>query len=214
MNDVLDLSHVAITDRPLVVCDVDDVILHFAAPFQDFLRAEGHELLPRSFRLTGNIITTATGAELEDADVKRLIGAFFEAQETWQLPYEQVADTLATLSADADIVFLTAMPPRYSEPRRRLLDKLGLTFPLLASELPKGPIMRHLHADRKLPAAFIDDMAHNLHSVREHMPECLLIHMMPDSPLHLLAPKPHDDIVRARDWQHAGALIRAHWQQP
>ncbi|MGE7369798.1 hypothetical protein ACQKKX_12150 [Neorhizobium sp. NPDC001467] len=211
IGDLLDLSHVQVTERPLVVCDVDDVVLHFAAPFQDFLRGCGHELLPRSFRLTGNIVASDTGLELDADAVRQLIETFFDVQEQWQLPVEDVAQTLKALSTDADVVFLTAMPPRYSVQRRRLLDRLGLAFPLIASEEPKGPIMRRLNAERLFPTTFIDDMAHNLDSVRTHMPDSLLIHIMPDSPLHRMAPKPAQDIARARDWRHAEDLIRAHW---
>jgi len=209
MTELLDISHVRLGDRPLIVCDVDDVVLHFAAPFQDFLRGEGHELLPRSFRLTGNIVSIATQIEIEHSEVRRLIEAFFEAQETWQIPFDLVVQTLTALSRDVDVVFLTAMPPRYRDHRRRLLDRLELPFPLIASEEPKGPIMRRLHAERTLPSVFIDDMAHNLHSVRDHLPQSLLLHMMPDSPLHLLAPKP-EGVTRAADWTHAEELIRTH----
>ncbi len=77
----LDTSHVRLGDRPLIVCDVDDVVLHFFAPFLVFLDGEGHEFLPRSFRLTGNVISKSSGAALEEKEVHRLIGAFFEAQE-------------------------------------------------------------------------------------------------------------------------------------
>jgi len=213
MIEILDLSHVRLGDRPLVVCDVDDVVLHFAAPFQDFLRGEGYQLLPRSFRLTGNIVSAETQIALEQPDVRRLVEAFFEAQENWQSPFDLVVQTLKTLSGEADVVFLTAMPPRYQEQRRRLLDRLGLAFPLIASEEPKGPIMHRLHAGRPLPSVFVDDMAHNLHSVRDHLPQSLLLHMMPESPLHVLAPKPAKDIMRATDWAHAAELIGAHIRQ-
>lgn len=210
MSEILDLSHVRLADRPLIVCDVDDVVLDFAAPFQSFLHSEGHEFLPRSFRLTGNIISMRDKVAIDQLAVRKLIEAFFEAQEQWQSPTLKVAETLTALSADADVVFLTAMPPRYAEQRRRLLDKLHLPFPLIASEEPKGPIMRRLHAERTLPSVFIDDMAHNLHSVRDHVDDCLLLHMMPDSPLHKMAPKPEGNVVRASDWRHAEGLIRAH----
>ena len=209
MSEITDLSHVRLGDRPLVVCDVDDVVLQFAAPFQDFLRGEGNELLPRSFRLTGNIVSTATQVALEAEDVRRLIETFFELQENWQLPFELVVRTLASLAGHSDVVFLTAMPPRYREQRRRLLDKLDLPYPMIASEEPKGPIMHRLHASRPLPSVFIDDMAHNLHSVRDHLPQSLVLHMMPDSPLHQHAPKP-ENVPRATDWAHAAELIHAH----
>jgi hypothetical protein len=67
-----------------------------------------------------------------------------------------------------------------------------------------------LHAGRDLPVVFIDDMARNLHSVKEHVPDCLLIHLMPDSPVHRFAPRPSEEIARAKDWAHAAELIDAH----
>ncbi|MDO3435123.1 hypothetical protein QWJ46_20825 [Rhizobium sp. CBN3] len=205
----LDISHIRLGERPLIVCDVDDVVLRFIDPFQLFLQSRGHEFLPRSFRLHGNIVSKADGTEIEGRKVSRLIEDFFEAQELWQTPVDRVVETLGRLSRDADILFLTAMPPRFQDQRRRLLDSAGLLFPLLSSEQPKGPIVHALHASRSFPVAFIDDMAHNLHSVREHMADCLLIHLMPDSPVHRFAPAAADDITRATDWAHAADLIEA-----
>ncbi|MBB4570546.1 hypothetical protein [Rhizobium leucaenae] len=206
----LDTSHVRLGDRPLIVCDVDDVVLHFFAPFLIFLDGEGHEFLPRSFRLTGNIISKTNGAVLEEKEVHRLIDAFFEAQERWQTPLDRVIDTLGGFARDADIVFLTAMPPQFSAQRRRLLDRLGLAYPLLASLQPKGPIVQALHGKRTLPVAFVDDMAHNLHSVRNHLATCLLINLRPDSIVHRMAPAVAADIPQANDWAEAAPLIHAH----
>ena len=121
-----------------------------------------------------------------------------------------VVDTLGTLSKDADIVFLTAMPPQFWEQRRRLLDRLELAYPLLASLQPKGPIVRSLHRQRTMPVAFVDDMAHNLHSVSEHVPECLLINLKPDSIVHRMAPAAPAGIPEANEWTEAAPLIRAH----
>ncbi|NTG48862.1 hypothetical protein G6M04_15885 [Agrobacterium rhizogenes] len=206
----LDMSHVRLGDRPLVVCDVDDVVLHFFAPFLVFLDAEGHEFLPRSFRLTGNIISKANGIALEEKDVHRLIEAFFEAQEQWQTPLDRVVDALGDFSKNADVVFLTAMPPQFSAQRRRLLDRLGLVYPLIASLQPKGPILQTLHGGRPLPVAFVDDMAHNLHSVRDHVESCLLINLRPDSIVHRMAPTVASDIPQTSDWAEAAPLIHAH----
>ncbi|MGZ9720596.1 hypothetical protein [Rhizobium miluonense] len=205
-----DTSHIRLQDRPLIVCDVDDVVLHFFAPFLTFLDGEGHEFLPRSFRLTGNIVSKLNGTALEEKDVHRLIDTFFEAQERWQTPFDRVVDTLGDFSRDADIVFLTAMPPQFWAQRRRLLDRLGLAYPLLASLQPKGPIVRSLHAERALPVAFVDDMAHNLHSVSEHVPDCLLINLKPDSIVHRMAPSAPAGISEANEWSQAAPLLRAH----
>ncbi|MBX4890858.1 hypothetical protein HJA76_23680 [Rhizobium bangladeshense] len=207
----LDVSHIHLGKRPLIVCDVDDVVLQFIDPFQHFLQSLGHEFLPRSFRLHGNIVSKADGTEIQGQRVSRLIEDFFDAQELWQTPVDRVVETLGRLSKEADILFLTAMPPRFQVQRRRLLDSAGLLYPLLASEQPKGPIVHALHASRSFPVVFIDDMAHNLHSVREYMADCLLIHLMPDSPVHRFAPAAADDITRAADWGHAAELIEAHF---
>jgi hypothetical protein len=100
-------------ERPLIVCDIDEVVLEFITPFQAFLVEHGHELQPRSFRLTGNVVRLADGSETPAEDVDRLLEAFFAEQDGWQTPVEAAADSLAELSGKADIVFLTAMPPRH-----------------------------------------------------------------------------------------------------
>ncbi len=211
MIDFPSLGHVRLTDRPLVVCDVDDVVLEFLKPFEAYLEARGSKLLHRSYRLHGNIISLETEAALEDSVVSGLIESFFDDQERWQTPFAEAVDTLQALAGEADVVFLTAMPPRFAEARRRLLDQLHLGFPMIATESPKGPVVKALHEERPLPLGFIDDMAHNLHSVGDHVSSCLLIHMMPDSVIHRMAPKPADHVVRAEDWPHAGELLRRHF---
>lgn len=211
MSALPDLDHIRLSDRPLVVCDVDDVVLQFLAPFEAYLAAEGARLLPRSFRLHGNIISLTSNEALEDQRVSDLLETFFEAQERWQTPFAQAVETLHTVERQADVVFLTAMPPRFAAQRRRLLDALHLTFPMVATETPKGPVVHAIHQTRPLPIAFIDDMAHNLHSVGEHVEDCFLIHMMPDSEIHRHAPKPGEHVARALDWPHAGTLLARHF---
>ncbi len=203
------LDHIRLTDRPLVVCDVDDVVLEFLAPFQAYLLSRGHRLIPRSFRLHGNIVSAA-GDALAEAAVSQLILDFFDAQEHWQTPLGPAIESLKTLSTTADIVFLTAMPPSYVAQRRRLLDRLDLGYPLVASLDPKGPLVQALHAGRPLPVAFVDDMVRNLHSVGESVSGCLLVHLMPESEMHRMAPAAGDHVRRAADWDEATLLIGAH----
>lgn len=197
-------------ERPLVVCDIDEVVLEFVTPFQGFLKANGHELRPRSFRLTGNIVNLEDGRETGSEDVGRLIEAFFGEQAEWQTPVEAAAESLANLSDDADIVFLTAMPPRHRNMRRELLSRHGFDYPMIATESPKGPAVRALHGDRAHPVVFLDDIFVNLHSVREHMPQTLLINLMANPTFRALAPDPGDGVSVATDWPHAESLIRAH----
>lgn len=204
---------ITLGNRPLIVSDIDDVVLEFINPFKAFLGSCGHVLLPRSFRLTGNIITHADEQPVAEPEVKILLDAFYGSQDRWQTPAARAVETLAALSEEADIVFLTAMPPQHATVRRALLDRLGLPYPLLASEEPKGPIVQKLHGGRTVPLVFIDDMLRNLRSVKDHAPSCLPINLMADSDFKALAPKLDADIGAVADWPEAAAAIRAHFRR-
>ncbi len=206
-----DLGHIRLTDRPLIVCDVDDVVLQFAAPFERYLQTRGHRLLPRSFKLTGNIVNGPDESVIEAPAVKALIDDFFVEQERWQTPFAYAVDSLLALGKDADLVFLTAMPPRHAEVRRRLLDQLTLTFPMIATEEAKGPMVAALQGERPLPVAFVDDMVHNLHSVGQHVPDCLLIYLPPPLEIFRFAPEPPENVRRVGTWPEASELIRSHF---
>jgi hypothetical protein len=212
MITIPDAEHDALSlgERPLIVCDIDEVVLEFITPFQAFLVENGHELQPRSFRLTGNVVRLADGSETPADDVDRLLEAFFAEQDGWQTPVDAAADSLAELSGKADIVFLTAMPPRHRSVRRSLLGRHGLDYPMIATEAAKGPAVKALHGERVQPLVFIDDIFVNLHSVKAHMPETLLINLMANDTFRALAPHPGDGVDIASDWAHAVELITTH----
>ncbi|MVA26392.1 hypothetical protein V6582_03470 [Agrobacterium vitis] len=212
MGEIVDFNHVRLADRPLLISDVDDVVLEFLVPFEAYLDSLGHRLLPKSFRLHGNIVSAKDQLALEDQIVTNLLLTFFEKQEEWQTPFGDAVAVLQRIGKIADIVFLTAMPPAFTAQRRRLLDRLGLDFPLLATESPKGPVVKALHRDRPLPFAFMDDMAHNLHSVGEHAPDCLLVQIGPQSEIHRHAPPPGPHVLRADDWHDASERVLRHFQ--
>ncbi|MBU4530225.1 MAG: hypothetical protein KUA43_07485 [Hoeflea sp.] len=198
-------------ERPLIVCDIDEVVLEFVTPFQAFLKHNGHELRPTSFRLNGNVFSLADSGETPEEEVARLLEAFFAAHDDWQTPVLEAAQSLERLSDVADIVFLTAMPPRHRPVRRRLLSRHGFDFPMIATEAAKGPAVLALHGARSHPVVFIDDIFVNLQSVRQHVPETLLLNLIANDVFRGLAPHPGDGVDIATDWPHAEKLIRAHF---
>jgi hypothetical protein len=204
------VSRISASDRPLLVCDIDEVVLEFLDPFDRYLNSVGHRLHPESFRLHGNIRSIAEGLAAADDDVERMQEAFFASQDKWQVPATGVDAALRRLSRDADIVFLTAMPPRHHDVRRTLLDLHGLDFPMIATEAPKGPVVASLIGGRRVPAVFIDDIHYNLRSVRSHAPDCVLIHLMANRTFRAMAPPADEGVVVAEDWSHAEVLIRSH----
>ncbi|WP_081963908.1 hypothetical protein [Hoeflea sp. BAL378] len=204
-------DNIVLGERPLIVCDIDEVVLEFVTPFQAFLTANGHELRPTSFRLNGNVFSLDDGGETPADEVARLLEAFFTGQDAWQTPVLAAADSLARLSGEADIVFLTAMPPRHRAVRRRLLTLHGFDYPMIATEAAKGPAVLALHGSRTHPVVFIDDIFVNLQSVRQHVPGTLLLNLIANDIFRGLAPHPGEGVDIALDWPHAEELIRAHF---
>ncbi len=205
------LENVTLSGRPVVISDVDDVVLQFISPFQAFLEAQSLHFLPRSFRLSGNIVHSETNAPVDDKAIRELLDGFFEAQESWQTPFDHSIAALKGLADSADIIFLTAMPPAYFGRRRALLDTLGLHYPLVATLEAKGPVAAKIMDGTGAKTAFLDDMAHNITSVGQHLPDCLLLHMPPDSEVHTMAPRADGNAVKVKSWPEARAHIQTHF---
>lgn len=208
-EDLAEFAWIARSDRPLVVCDVDEVVLEFLTPFQAYLQSVGHELRPDSFRLNGNVFSLDTGTAATKDAVEEMVESFFGVQEHWQTPVEEAADCLAALQDQADVIFLTAMPPHHFERRRRLLDSHGMPYPMIATGDPKGVVLSLVHGDRTTRVAFIDDIFTNLHSVRDRLPNALLVNLMANREFRALAPHPGEGVALAEDWTEARDIISA-----
>lgn len=201
------IEELAHDDRPLLVLDVDDVVLEFVRPFPHFLRTRGFGLTLASFRLTGNISETATGRLIEQPEVTALLGEFFDTQAEWQSITEGAADALKMLGKGAEIVMLTAMPHKHRAVRRAHLDALGLNYPLLTTEMAKGPAIAKLRGLKARPVAFVDDQPSNLISARNSVADAHLFHLMADNSLRAFLPPTPPDIFSVEDWREAAPKI-------
>ncbi len=203
------ISELAHDDRPLLVVDVDDVLMEFVRPFTRYLDSHGLELGLSSFRLHGNIADKTTKATIEDGRISSLIDDFFRTQDQWQEAVADAADSIASLAGAAEIVMLTAMPHRHRAVRRLHLDRMGFPYPLLTTEMPKGPAIRRLRGDAGRPVAFVDDIPHNLVSVRAAVADAHLFHLMAMPSLRSLLPPLPDDMIVVEDWSDAAPRIAA-----
>jgi hypothetical protein len=195
--------------RPLVVLDVDEVLLEFVQPFVGYLGANGLKFDTASFRLHGNISDAATGAAVDKERVGALLDGFFAAQAEWQIAAEGAVEAVAGLARGAEIVMLTAMPHKHRAIRRAHLDALGFPYPLLTTEAPKGPAIRQLRGDHLRPVALVDDLPPNLISVRTAIADAHLFHVMAHAGMRKLLPPLPDGIVSAADWRDAAGRIAA-----
>lgn len=193
--------------RPLLVLDVDEVVLEFVAPFVRYLDHRGYTFRSESFRLHGNVVAKEDGSEAPAEMVSGLLDDFFHAQETWQTPAKGVREALDRLSGMAEIVMLTAMPHAHRERRRALLDRLGIAHPLVTTEKAKGPAVSLLAGARSAPVAFVDDIPHNLVSVGTSYPRAGLFHLMAHEGMRKLLPPLPAGVVETWNWDDAAAKL-------
>lgn len=201
------IAELAADTRPLLVLDVDDVLLEFLRVLPNYLDSQGYQLKLRNFRLNGNIVDKVTGEEAPVPRVRELIDAFFGAQTDWQPLTEGAAAALASFGDAAEIVLLTAMPHKHRDTRRAHLDALGLPYPLLTTEAPKGPAVRRLRGKTARPVAFVDDIPHNLVSVRQAVPDAHVFHMMGDDEVRAMLDPLEDGMHHVVDWADAAPRI-------
>ncbi|MEX6507887.1 hypothetical protein [Jiella sp. M17.18] len=191
----------------LLILDVDEVVLEFITPFGELLAEYGARLHPESFRLTGNVRSMSTGVALTGNELDRITARVFAEQDRRQKPVPGVAEALHRLSGQADIVFLTAMTPGYYPMRRDLLNRMGLKFPMIATERSKGAVVAELGERWSGPLLFADDLPPNLESVRRSAPDVHLLHLMANDAFRPHLPPLPPGALSAKDWVEAEAII-------
>lgn len=166
--------------RPLLVCDVDEVVLHFLRAFEAYLGDNGLWLDPASFALNGNVKRTDDNQPVATAELGGLITGFFAERARRMEPIEGAHEALSSLSGVADIVFLSNVPEAFVDDRLANLADHGFAFPLVVNQGPKGPAVRAIAAAQRGPVVFIDDVPSYIASVAEHCPATSLIHFLQD----------------------------------
>src|SRR5262245_41128859 len=94
-------------ERPLVICDVDEVIVHFTRAFELYLAQQGLWLDPRSFAINGNVRRRTSGEDIANDEVGRLIGLFFLERTRHLESIEGAVEWLHKIGKIADIVLLS-----------------------------------------------------------------------------------------------------------
>lgn len=167
-------------NHPLLICDVDEVVVHFLKGLEAYLDERGLWLDPASFALNGNIRYKAGGARLPAQELGQLLMDFFAARTRHLEAIEGAAAALAGISEHADIVMLTNLPDEFRTDRIANLAAHGIAFPVVTNEGPKGPAVASIAAGRRAPVVFIDDNHGYLASAREHEPDVHLVHFLQD----------------------------------
>lgn len=174
------LDALTLTSRPLVICDVDEVIVHFTRDFEAYIAPHGLWLDCSSFALNGNIRFTSSGQQASEALVGQLVADFFDQRTRHLEPIDGAIEALLHIGETADIVLLTNLPHSAGEDRRENLKRHGLTFPVVTNSGPKGPAINALARYAARPTVFVDDSPSFIASAYDYAPDVHLVHFLHD----------------------------------
>lgn len=204
--------------RPLIISDCDEVLLHMVAHFRDWLG----ESQGVTFRMEGNNFANAmrwnsTGQPVEERDIWRLLGGFFDTEMDRQLPIEGAIAGINAVSEHADVVILTNLTDERQERRARQLADHGIHARVFTNQGPKGPALAAILEEyQPSRAIFIDDLPQHHKSAADIVPEVLRLHLCGEpmlSPHIDCAHEAGDAHARIDNWAEATPWLLAHLHQ-
>lgn len=195
-------------NRPLVITDCDEVLMHMVVPFAQWVDQE-HGVIFRieDASFAGALKRKECGTPLEAAEVWPLLDSFFTTEMTRQYPIPGALAAMAEIARHADIVVLTNVGPDHQQ---RRIDQLALHdfhAPVIGSRGGKGePVRRLIEEYRPSVAVFIDDLGGHHTSVAEVAPDVWRLHLVGEPAIaDKIAPSKHahariDNWTEAQDW--------------
>lgn len=195
-------------NRPLLITDCDEVLLHMIAHFRDWLAQEegvSCDLSRGEFYQT--MRHAQTGALLEQGEAWALLNRFFDGQMHRQTPVAGAVRAIAAIGEQADVVVLTNLLDFRQEARTRQLADHGIDVRVFTNQGPKGPALQAILDEyRPSRAVFIDDLPQHHGSVFEIAPQVRRLHLCaepeiaPHIPCAFAAGHAH---ARIDEWEHA-----------
>ncbi len=156
-------------NRPLIISDCDEVLLHMVSPFRDWLsETQGVE-----FRMESNDFSRAlrwhdSGEYLAPEEIWKMLGGFFDTEMHRQTPIPGAIEAITSLREHADVVILTNLVDKRQEMRTAQLLEHGLDARVFTNQGPKGPALQAILKEYDpSKAIFIDDLAQHHRSARE-----------------------------------------------
>jgi hypothetical protein len=202
-------------NRPLLVTDCDEVLLHMLRHFADWVD-EAHDL---HFALDAPgfreaVRHKATGEPVAEDRIWPLLGGFFDSEMHRQNVVPGAAEALSTIGREADIVILTNIGDEYEAGRVDQLERFDIRHRVLCNRGGKGrPLLELIEEMRPSVAVFVDDLAVHHESVARHAPEVWRLHMIAEPLVAAhMPPAPHAH-ARIDDWAAATPWILARFAQ-
>lgn len=188
-------------DHDLIICDVDEVVVHFLRALEVHLDDNGCWLDAVSFALNGNIRRHVDNEPIPAYEVGALLHEFFDKYTGRLEPIDGAIEGLTSLSQDAQLIFLTNLPDSFAAARKANLNAHGFANPILVNSGPKGPAVKLLAEKTNQRSVFIDDTPGNVNSVVEEAPDVDIVHFINDPRFAKLLPPMEGVSLRTSDWR-------------
>lgn len=186
--------------KPLVICDVDEVVVHFIRDFEDFISAEKLGLKHGNPSEPYVLFETSTNNSISLTRVNDLIDNFFIQRTRTMKSIVGAVEGLQSLASNATVVMLTNLPHSAGDDRRDNLASLGLDYPVITNSGPKGPAILNIARRTKAPVIFIDDSQHFIQSAFDHAPHVHLVHFLHDERFSKFVPELDYVSLRSDNW--------------
>jgi hypothetical protein len=200
-------------NKPLIISDVDEVLVYFATPLENYLDTKNMSISFISYKLFGNVHYKDTNKNVPKDIVIELLQSFFAEKVHTCPPVEGVENAFKRLREKFQIIILTNTPYEARTDRIKALKGLGLDFPLVANDGHKGQAVREICKNLKAPALFLDDIPHHHTSVAELAPHVHRVHFVADPRLAKLLPPACDSHERIDNWVDAERYINKYFAQ-
>jgi hypothetical protein len=194
--------------KPLLICDVDEVVVHFVRDFEDLLSRRKLRFQVAGFHLTGESVCTDDGQPLGLESIYALITEFFETRTRTMKPIEGAVESLRSLSKEVQLVFLTNLPNEAGDDRRANLRDFGLTAPVITNSGPKGPAIKRIAGMVDAAIAFVDDSPGFISSAHEFAAHVKTVHFLHDKRFHPYAPDFDFLGLRSDNWSETRGYLR------
>ena len=196
-------------NRPLLITDCDEVLLHMVSHFEAWLdEAHAIDFAFETGSFGGAMTDKESGRAVPEERVWPLLEQFFRGEMHRQTIVPGAIEALGRIGEVADIVILTNIGDEAHPWRVEQLARHGIDHEVVCNRGGKGVPARALIARHGASrTVFVDDLPVHHASVAKHAPEVHRLHMVAEPRLAPAVPASPHAHARIDDWPTATEWI-------
>jgi hypothetical protein len=200
--------------KPLLISDCDDVLLHFAPHFADWVAEEHGLVFALDAPAFSGALRDGDGNPVTREQVWPLLDLFFDREMHRQSLVAGALEALAAIGERADIVILTNIGDHYHANRVAQLERFDIRHRVLCNQGGKGqPVLELIETMRPSATVFVDDLAVHHESVAKHAPEAWRLQMIAEPRMAANSRAAPFADARIDDWSEALPWILGRLEQ-